>query len=129
MAPVYGTEAQEASDITLTTNTGTAFANKVTLVTTALPLGNYRLVVGYNWGSSSGNQDFIGRVQVDAVTLWTNHQAEPKDSGVDQSNPITRNFPLQNWSWIKTITLDYAASDGATTARISDAIVYIIRVS
>lgn len=127
--PVFWTEHQEASDITLTTNTGTAFANKVTLVTSVLPAGLYRLVVWYSWGSSSVTQDFIGRVQVNAVTLWSNHQEEAKDSGANQSRPKTRNFPLQNWSWVTTITLDYAASNGATTARISDAVIYIYRVS
>ncbi len=131
---VYGTEYQYDAEAGITTTTSTTFQNKLTLVTTNLPLWEYELMVSYGWNHDAQNSDFEARVQLGAVNLWQIHKQEPKDSGggdptwTTQRIPTSRTFEPITLSWVNTFTLDYRTDNGGQESSIRDAYMKIIRV-
>lgn len=124
---LFGSEFQEASSLGLSSTTSTTFQNKLTLVTPALPAGNYRIGWSYSWSYGSTGNDFEARVTLNAVDIM-NHAQEPKDAGTDQLHRHT-GFEYQAISGINTIELDYRTDSGGVTAWIQRARLEIWRVS
>jgi len=132
---IFGNEYQYVADASISTTTSTTFQNKLTLVTSNLPLANYRIAVNYWWNHDATTNDFEARVQLNAVNLGQIHKQEPKDSawgdptGTTQRYLATRIYEPQNLSGVQTITLDYRTDNAGVESSIWDSHLEIFRVS
>lgn len=128
-------EYQYVADAAVSTTTSTTFQNKLTLNTSNLPLGNYRIAVYYGWNHDGTTNDFEARVQLNAVNLGDIHKQEPKDSawtdptGTTQRYLWARIYEPQNLSGAQTITLDYRTDTAGVESSVRDAYIEIFRVS
>lgn len=128
-------EYQYAADAAVSTTTSTTFQNKLTLNTSNLPLGNYRIAVYYGWNHDGTTNDFEARVQLNAVNLGDIHKQEPKDSagtdptGTTQRYLWARIYEPQNLSGVQTITLDYRTDTAGVESSVRDTYIEIFRVS
>lgn len=77
--PVFGSEYHYAS-VDSTTNTNRTYPlNKLTMTTSSLPVGNYRIGWYYEWRRNTTSNDFRARVQIDNSITVMEHSEEPKD--------------------------------------------------
>lgn len=135
-APIFGSEYQHAESLGVTTTTSTTFLNKVTLNTTSLPAGDYRIEVSYGWNHNSTQNDFEARVQEDAVNIGEIHKQEPKDSagtfsttGSSQRHLAHRVYYRTLTAGVRTYTLDFRTDTGGTNSSIWDAGITLWRVA
>lgn len=122
---VYGSQYQIAESLTESTTGSTAFQTKVTLTTTSLPLGNYR--VEYTFGTSnSGGKEMQVEFRRSTTRLRLMHFQNGYAASAGQ---YTAQGGFNNFtaiSGVQTFDIRYAAPSGGTT-RIGDAKIVIYR--
>jgi hypothetical protein len=119
---VFGADVEALAE---TSNTSpTVYARKVSLITPALPLGNYVLEWTFKWRVDNSNRGIDISI-LDNVTELIN-QIEFAGSATARSVNTGRK-KLSNISGIKTFHLDFRTS-GNTTAFISDVLLTIRRL-
>lgn len=141
--PVFGTEFQFVEDQSVSTTTGILFTNKLTLVTPALPAGNYRMTFSYQWNYDATNSDFEARGVLNGATAFNdrlfNHRQEPKDNGgtgpgdtvgtgTDQNHSHTFTI-IKNFTGVQTIELDWRSTNLGTNSSIWHSTLELWRVS
>ncbi|MFC1615576.1 hypothetical protein ACFL21_00400 [Patescibacteria group bacterium] len=133
-ASIFGTEFQKAESEVVSTNLTDVFANKVTLVTSDLPSGTYRIGISYGWNHDNDTSDFEGRIQLNAVDLGEIHKQEPKDkdgtwgvTGVTQRYYLSRTY-FETLSGVNTITIDYRSDISGKASSVWDASIELWRV-
>jgi hypothetical protein len=123
---VYGAEFQIASALAETTTTSITPQTKVTLTTTNLPSGTYKIFVAWLAGSSSAQQDMIFDVTLNGTPQGTNPTMNIESKDTNTTNTLSRTFYLP-LSGVNDIVLRYS-SEGGNTTSISDATIELIRV-
>lgn len=122
--PVYGTEFQYAENLSPSTTSSTAYVTKVTLTTTDLPAGLYRIGFTWAWNHASISNDALFRTRLNGADLGLPTNIEPKDSSTYY--PETRFF-YRNLNGVNTLELQYGNEGSSTT--IQDAVIELWRVS
>ena len=124
--PVYGTQFQYSVDLTESSTTATTPQSKLTLSTSSLPSGTYRITAAWLWRHSSASNDARFDITLNGTAQGTNStmQIEPKD--INSIHPAYRVFYL-SLSGTNTIVLRYWSE--STTTYISDTTIELIRVS
>jgi hypothetical protein len=123
---VYGAEFQIASALAETTTTSATPQTKVTLTTTDLPSGTYKIFTAWLAGSSSAQQDMIFDVTLNGTPQGTNPTMNIESKDTNTTNTLSRTFYLP-LSGVNDIVLRYS-SEGGNTTSISDATIELIRV-
>ena len=123
---VYGAEYQLASALAETTTTSITPQTKVTLTTTNLPSGTYKVFSAWIAKSSSAQQDMIFDVTLNGTPQGTNPTMNIESKDVLTTNTLSRTFYL-SLSGVNDIVLRYSSENGNTTT-ISDATIELIRV-
>jgi len=141
---IFGSEFQLAESLgvstTLFDENQTAFQNKLSMTTGALPLGDYRIGVSYGWNSDTTAYDFEGKFLVNNIQEGELHKQEAQDSagsfsttGTDQRHYTSRTFYLLQISGIQNFDLEYRSSyaggDTPREASMWDARIEIWRVA
>ena len=124
---VYGQEFQLASSTAVSTTTATTPQTKVTMTTTNLPSGTYRITASWMWqhtGSITNSSYFDLTLNGTPQGVTTSTLLEPGD--LTDWGTLVRNYYV-TLSGVNTIALRYW-SEGNTTG-ISDAHIELIRVS
>ena len=88
---LFGTEYQRAESLNISTTSSNTFQTKLTLNTTSLLDGTYKIEVSYGWFLDSTMDDFEARLLEDGVQLGRLHKQEPKDT-VNQRMYTVRKF-------------------------------------
>lgn len=92
--------------------------NKVTLTTSSLPAGTYRIGWYYEWSHSATDSDFRARVFLDGTTTLMEQSQEPQDAGTDQRIPVGGHVYTTLGAGVHTVALDFwAEADTATIRR------------
>lgn len=112
---LFGTENQETSNTTLASTTSGTYQTYLTLNTTNLPAGKYRIGWNYAWAFASTAQNFQARIVLDGATTLLQHIEEPQDTGAAQRR-ISCGFQYVTFgtSATHTVALTYSSSGGAT---------------
>lgn len=131
---VFGNEYQFSQSLTISTTTSTTFQNKITLLTSNLPLGDYKLNVSYGWNHDSVNKDFESRITLNGSQLGEFHKQEPKDAagndptGTNQRQFVSRTQILPSIQGEQTINLEYRSDTAGAESSIWEALIEIYRV-
>jgi len=125
---VYGSEFHYAQDLTTTTTTLVFpdFDDKLTLVTSILPIGTYRIMVSYGMNKKTNTSDLISRVLVDGNVLGDIHNFELSDS-TTWSYSTRMMFITFSTETTHTINLQFS-QENKGTLYIRDASLELIRV-
>lgn len=122
----YGTEFADAESDGESSTTSTTEQVKVTLTTSSLPLGKYRVGWYFEINGSSGSQDV--EVQVyDGATVLARVEEAAEDSDAWKSEGGFKY--LSSISGVRTLTIKYKTQNPSATARIRRARLEIIRIS
>ena len=121
---IYGSEYQTAMSLGDSTTTSTTPQTKVTLNTTTLPTGTYKVTVAWVGTHNSDKTDMRFDVTLNGTSQGTTIQVESKD--VTSIYPFIRILYL-TLNGTNTILLRYWNEGNSTT--ISDATIELIRVS
>lgn len=134
--PIFGTEFQVAEDATVSTTTSTTFQNKLTLTTTSVPAGTYRVAFHYGWNHDATSNDFEAQYVEDTVAIGEIHKQEPQDSGgtfgttgTSQRYVASKVFYRTLTAGVHTYDLEFRTDSGGTESSIWDAIIEFWRVS
>lgn len=122
----YGQEYQLAQDLTATSTSATTPQTKVTMTTTNLPLGTYKIVVHWMWRRDSASNS--ARFDVSSGTSWgTTTMMEMEAGDTTDFRPETRIF-YRSLSGVNIITFNYWGESGVNSTTVSDATIELIRV-
>ena len=124
----YGQNYQLASDLTTTSTTAITPQAKVTMTTTDLPEGTYKITAHWMWSYSSVRDSARFNITIGGVDqgVRTMIEVEPKDT--TNIKPLTRIF-YKALSGVNTIVLNYWSKVETDSTTISDATIELIRVS
>jgi hypothetical protein len=134
---IFGDGFNYATSAGVSVTTSDSFQTKLTLTTSTLVSGTYRIGVSYGWNYDSAADDFESRVLFDGGQIGATHNEEPSDSGgtswsgtgTDQRHYISRTFyTTVTGSLTHTVTLEYRATVAGTSAGIWDAVIELWRV-
>lgn len=110
---IFGSEYQISEDKTVSTKDLNSYTAKLSLVTTSLPAGTYRIGYNYSWNLDSTSHSFLGRVIINNTIVRMLHEEEPTDrngefesTGSSEKHIISGYF-LENLSGINTINLEW----------------------
>lgn len=131
---IVGSEFQIAQSLGFSTTTSTIFQNKVTLTTSNLPAGIYRIGIHYGWNHNAVTNDFESIVLEDGIQIGNKHKQEPKDSaGGDPTGTTQRYFTSR--VFYRTLTagsheykLQFRTDNSGTTSSIFEATIELWRV-
>jgi hypothetical protein len=125
----FGNDYRFAESLALSTTTSDTFQQKLRLTANGLEGGIYRINWSFVWGFSSPSNSIEIRVEQDDTTLLWDINQEPKDGGSGQRAPAGgfRRLDLAagNYFW----DLDFRRNGLNGTARISDAVFDLFRIS
>lgn len=124
-ASIYGSEYQLASSLGVSTTTSTTPQTKVSLSTTILPAGTYKVSVGWIGKHASASNDMRFDVTLNGTSQGTTSTIQIESKDVTTTYPFVRIFYL-TLSGANTIVLRYWNESNSTT--ISDATIELIRV-
>ena len=126
-AHVYGSEYQLASDLTSTSTSSVTPVTKVTMTTTNLPAGTYKIIVHWVWNRNNPSSSARFDVTIGDVAQGTRNviQIEPQDPS--NFYPETRIF-YKALSGVNTIQFRYWSSATSNSTTTSDATIELIRV-
>lgn len=123
---VFGTQLFYQEDNTETSNNSTTtWANKVTLTTPSLPLGDYLVQYQFNWRASNADRQLEVRVQRGGSTLDT---WEPFTGSSSDRQLLSGFKRVQTISGVQTFTLDFRVGGSGTTIFMSNARLFVWRV-
>ena len=124
--PVYGTEYHYVEDLSSTSSTSTTPQNKLTMTTSNLPSGTYRVTVGWLWSHTSASNDARFDITLGGTPQGTRSTMQMEAKDTNSIYPQVRVFRF-TLSGVNTIILRYWNEASSTT--ISDASIELIRVS
>jgi hypothetical protein len=122
---VYGAEYQLASALAETTTTSATPQTKVSMTTTDLPSGTYKIFAAWIGMGSSAQNDMIFDVTLNGTPQGTNPTMNIESKDINTTNTLSRTFYLP-LSGVNTIDLRYS-SEGGNVTTISDATIELIR--
>jgi len=132
---IFGSEFQLEESLGVSTTTSSGYQNKMTMVTSNLPVGKYRLGVSYGWNYDNTTLDFEAKIILDGSDLLEPHKQEPQDAGsswgstgTSQRYYLTRVFYL-DLSGVHTFDLEWRTNSSGEEASIWDAVIELWRVS
>lgn len=133
---LVGTEYQRAESLGVSSTNSLVFQNKVTLNTTVLPAGTYRVAFIYGWNHNATDSDFEAEFLEDSSSMGEIHKQEPQDSagvfgttGTSQRYYENRVFHTTFVSAAShTYELNWRTDDGGDTSSIWEAIIELWRV-
>lgn len=111
----------------VSSTTSTVFQNKLTVVTPALLLGDYLLVVSYGWNYSQVTSSFEARITQGGGQLGQLHTQEPKDANAAQGLYLSRSYELAGLSGVQTFAVDWRSINGGQTSRIWETSIRLYR--
>lgn len=123
----YGQEYQLASDLGLTSTNSTSPQTKLTMNTTNLPAGTYKVIFHWMWKRNSAANSARFDVQLNGATQGTTGTMEMEAGDTTDWRPETRIF---YWllSGTNTITFRYWGESQPSLTSVSDATIELIRV-
>lgn len=125
---VYGTQYQLASDLTSTSTTSTTPVAKLTMTTTDLPNGTYKITVHWMWSRNSAANSARFDITIGGVAQGTRPTIEVEAGDTTDIRPETRIF-YRELNGINTIVFNHWAESNGNTTTTSDATIELIRVS
>jgi hypothetical protein len=125
-AVVFGSEFQETSSEGTSATTSGTFQEKLSMTTTNLPLGKYRI----GWTCETVNSSTSGRTEVRVQLNNTITLGQPGIETEDDEDwvPFT-GYKYETFSGVQQIDIDYRVDDTAATASIRRARLELWRVS
>jgi len=123
----YGQEYQLASALGLTSTNSTSPQTKLTMNTTNLPAGTYKVIFHWMWNRNSAANSARFDVQLNGATQGTTGTMEMEAGDTTDWRPETRIF---YWllSGANTITFRYWGESVGNSTSVSDATIELIRV-
>ena len=118
VSPLFGQYYTYAASEGQSQTNSTAFQTKLTLTTSSLAAGDYRIQWYYNWSQNSTQDDFEARILEDGVTTIMDHKQEPQDGGTDQTIPCAGMRVRTLTAGVHTFTLQYRTDDGSQASYI-----------
>ena len=125
---VYGSEYQLASDLTSTSTNSTSPITKLTMTTTDLPTGTYKVMVNWIWNRNSAANSARFDVQLNGTTQGTRTMMEMEAGDTTDYRPEYRVFYF-SLSGVNTIVLRHWGESTGNSTTTSDATIELIRVS
>jgi hypothetical protein len=125
---VYGSEYQLASDLTSTSTTSLSPVIKVTMTTTSLPAGTYKIVVHWVWSRNTTSTSARFDVTIGGIAQGTRPTMEMESGDVTDIRPETRIF-YKALSGVNTIEFRHWAENVGNSTVTSDATIELIRVT
>ena len=125
---VYGSEYQLASDLTSTSTNSLTPVNKLTMTTTNLPAGTYKVTVHWLWGRNSASNSAAFDVTLNGVTQGTMGTMLMEAGDTTDDRPETRIFYL-SLSGVNTIVFRHWGESTSNSTTTSDATIELIRVA
>ncbi|PHS05104.1 MAG: hypothetical protein COA88_12850 [Kordia sp.] len=136
------TETFSSSAESNTSAPHTNWVNKISVNTSSLVAGNYKITLNYGWNHNATNSDFESRLSFDGTILGdvfgngTTDKIEPKDSsgsggssGSSQQLSASRTFILTGIAaGVKAIVFDFRSDDASDLSTVWDAIIEIKRI-
>jgi len=126
-ARVYGTEYQLASALASTSTNSTTPVAKVTMTTTDLPSGTYKIVVHWVWSRNSAANSGRFNVTIGGVAQGTRTTMEIENGDTTDIRPETRIF-YKALSGVNTIVFNHWGESTSNSTTTSDATIELIRV-
>lgn len=123
----YGQEYQLASDTTLTSTNSTTPQTKVSMTTTNLPAGTYRITVHWIWNRLGNNQTARFDLTLNGTPQGTTSTLTMRPTNTADWYTESRNY-FANLSGVNTITFRYWGSAVGNSTSVSDATIELIRV-
>lgn len=123
----YGQEYQLASALELTSTNSTSPQTKLTMNTTNLPDGTYKVIFHWMWNRNSAANSARFDIQLNGATQGTTGTIEMEAKDTTDWSPETRTF---YWalSGANTITFRYWGESVGNSTYVSDATIELIRV-
>lgn len=123
---VFGTQLfYEDDDPETSNNSATTWVNKITLVTPALPSGDYLVQFQFNWRSANADRQLEFRVQRGGADLDTGLPF----TGSKADRQLISGFKrVQTISGVQTFTLDFRRGSRSTTVYMYNARLFVWRV-
>jgi hypothetical protein len=126
---LFGSEFIYEIDNTESSTNATTYQNKLTITTTAIPEGNYRLGLHFEWKISKNNASFYYRIRQDDTTTLD-------EIGRPTFNDVNIYNPLNNFYYLETVAsgthhfdIEYRTASSSATAYIRNARLEFWRVS
>lgn len=123
---IFGTEFQQAVSDAVSTSNSTTYVNKLTMTTTSLPLGTYRVSWRAETQSAATNNSVDARIQLNATTDLGSRIQEAQDVR-DWYN--FSGFVYLSLSGINTFNMDYRSNPAASNMSIRRARIELWRVT
>jgi len=111
--PVFGQGYDYASAETQTTTTSTSPVNKLTMTTSSLDAGDYKINWYYEWRRDSNSSDFRAQVVIDSTTTIMEQSEESQDNNSWHTEGGFYNHTFTAGS--HTIELDYWGESTSTS--------------
>ena len=123
-ADVFGNEYTYAEREAESTETGTAFVNKVTLTTATIPAGDYHIQWSLEMKSSASNRDVEMQVDLDAGTILNNTTIR-----LDEYIALGGHKRATLTNAVHTVEIDFRRITGGGTCYVQRARISMWRVS
>jgi hypothetical protein len=124
--PAGFSEFQRAEDASQSQSASNSWIEKLSLTTTDLPRGLYRIGVRYRWRKESTTDNFRARLMLDNSALLFGHQQKPANAGTDQRLYFYWSG-YQGLQGVHTLDLDYSGT-GVSNSVILEALIELWRV-
>jgi len=122
----YGTEYQLAVDLSTSSTSATTPQVKVSMTTTNLPSGTYKITVHWMWSRDSASNSAY--FDISSGTSWGERSIVAEGGDVTDIRPETRIF-YRTLSGVNVITFNYWGESNINSTTVSDATIELIRVS
>jgi hypothetical protein len=129
VSAVFGSEAEDFTDLTTATTTAVAFNTGASFVTATKPVGRYRIGFFFNWSINVNNADARFRLMVNGVQQGPECRVELSETSA-QSN-FESGFVYYDVGSEQTLTIDidFASETNGNTVSLFQTRVEIWRVS
>jgi hypothetical protein len=128
VANVYGSEYQLASDLTSTSTTSTTPVAKVTMTTTSLPAGTYKITVAWMWSRNSSANSARFNLTIGGTAQGTRTTMDLESQDPSDIHPDVRIYYVA-LSGVNTIVFNHWGESAAVSTTTSDATIELIRVA
>lgn len=132
---VFGSEYQYIEDATISTSTAQTYQTKVTLTTSSLIGGTYRIGWSTKYNYDASNTNFLARVIIDGTVVTDEVEIEPTDASGDYAGTgssqryIMAGFKQYTFTpGVHTIAIQYRSSSANTAASVWDSRIEFWRV-
>lgn len=107
-------------------NSNVTYANKITLVTPSLPVGDYLTQFQFNWRADNNSRTLQFRIQRNGIDVDVGEPFTGSVAGKQLISGFRRN---PNLSGVQTLTLDFRRGANNTTVYMYNARLFIWRIS